>query len=152
MDGRYDRCPGKKKRIGPRRVHRTMTVGAKRKSRLGVSWTSTSTSTSRSSPSMIWVSTCLTFLGGACIIGYVLMLSYDQDRVSTVGLLRVKEAQISWLVSSTVVDNGDFELRLELRALEDRGLVASLRRMEALEPHLTFSLTSGTSSLPSAAG
>ncbi len=49
--------------------HRTMTLGAKRKSLLRSSCTSTSISTWCSSPSMIWVSSFFTFFGGSSMIG-----------------------------------------------------------------------------------
>ena len=72
------------------------------------------------------------------------------NSLSTVGLLRVKEVPMSRSGWSTLL--GAERGLLELRLVDGRGLVGSLLGMEAFEPQRTLSLTSGTSSLPSAPG
>ena len=67
-------------RLGPRKHHRRTTFGAKRNNFFGVSNTSTSISTSTSSPSTIFLTTRTSLLGGSCMMGYVVTLSYDQAR------------------------------------------------------------------------
>jgi len=80
--------------------------------------------------------------------GYVLKLSYDQDRVSTVGRLRRMGSEALSL-----------DLSASLSLVTESGLrtlhvVVPLHVLEsdALEPLCSLSLTSGTKSLPWTAG
>jgi hypothetical protein len=67
----------------------TCSEGGNLKRHFRSSTTSTSTSTSYSMPSTIHFCICLTFFGGSCMTGYVLKLSYDQDRAVEILVLQV---------------------------------------------------------------
>lgn len=78
--------------------------------------------------------------------GYVWKLSYDQDRVSTTG--RLGQVGTEALTSSS----RSLGTERGLRALHPAVEPAHVLESDALELLCTFSLTLGTSSLPSSAG